>query len=89
MSKITEIVGKEIISEYQKGVKVRDMVLKYKVSQQTINRYLNKKSIQKVHYTPSCKFDNTKEDMIIKYYKKGMSQKEIASLFGTYNTSIR
>lgn len=89
MSKITEIIGEKIISDYQKGVRVKDMVLKYRVSQQTINRYLNKKFVPKVHYIPSCKFDSTKEEMIIKYYKKGMSQKEIASLFGTYNTSIR
>lgn len=89
MSKITEIIGMKIISDYQKGIKVKDMVLSYGVSQQTINRYLNKKSVPKVSYTPSCKFDSTKEEQILKYYKEGLSQKEIASILGTYNTSIR
>lgn len=89
MSKITEIIGMKIISDYQKGIKVKDMVVSYRVSQQTINRYLNKKSIPKVSYTPSCKFDSTKEELILKYYKEGLSQKEIASILGTYNTSIR
>ena len=41
MSKITEKIGKEIISKYNSGIKVKDIVKEYNISQQTINRYLN------------------------------------------------
>ena len=45
MSKITEKIGKEIISKYNEGIKVRHLVKEYNISQQTINRYLKCQNI--------------------------------------------
>ena len=89
MSKITESIGKEIISKYNNGIKVKDIVKEYNISQQTINRYLKSQNISKIKYRSCRRFDKNKENQIIELYKKGYSQKEIAILYNTFNTSIR
>ena len=64
MSKITESIGKEIISKYNNGIKVKDIVKEYNISQQTINRYLKSQNISKIKYRSCRRFDKNKENQI-------------------------
>ena len=89
MARITDTLGKEIISKYLNGIKVKVLSTEYGISQQTINRYLKSHNVEKVQYVHPNKFSDEKEQKIIELYKQGKNTKEIAQMFNTFNTSIR
>lgn len=89
MARITEEIGFELINKYLKGIKVKELVKEYNISQQTINRYLKKQGIKWIKYDNPKKFSKEKELEIITMYKGGKNTKEISKIFNTFNTSIR
>lgn len=64
---------------------------KYNLCTTTVSIILKQNGIipTKKGYTSWCSFSKEKEIEIIKLYKQGYTQKEIASKFNTFNTSIR
>ena len=89
MALITKKIGSEIINKYLEGIKVKEMVREYNISQQTINRYLKNHGIKRIKYNSPKRLSKEKELKIITMYKNGKNTKEIAKIFNTFNTSIR
>lgn len=89
--KLSEQEKEEVISLYKKKTSIQKLAEKFGCNCKTMSGYLKSLGItpSKSGYKSIKRFSKEKEEEIISLYKKGMSQKDIATKLQTYNTSIR
>jgi transposase-like protein len=88
---LTEENKLKAIALYQQKVSSKKLAEMFGCCTTTMQNYLRENGIvlTKKGYENSRKFSKEKELEIIKLYKAGMTQKDIAIKFNTFNTSIR
>ena len=86
--KIDEKTKEKILNLHATNVTQKKIAENLGISLYQVQKALGKLKSNKIK-TSNIKVPNEKEQKIINLYKSGKSQKEIADLFGTYNTSIR
>lgn len=86
--KITENQKEQIQNLYAQHISQKKIAEQLGISLYQVQKALGKNKQNKLN-TNNIKEPNEKERKIIELYKSGKTQKEIADLLGTYNTTIR
>lgn len=88
---LTEEDKLKAIALYKQKVSSKKLAKMFGCCVTTMQNYLRENGVilTKKGYSNSLKFSKEKELEIIKLYKAGLTQKDIATKFNTFNTSIR
>ena len=89
--KLTEEQIKEVLYLYNNKVSIKELAKRFGCCCTTMSKILVMNGVipSKCGYDSANKFSSEKESEIIKLYKSGMTQKDIANKYNTFNTSIR
>lgn len=92
-SKITKQQESDIINLYQEGKSTKEVSTIVGVSQSSVSRVLNRNGIELrskgSHSSPKKFSEDIEKEIIRLYVEENKNTNEIASIFGTYNTSVR
>lgn len=89
--KLTEEQIEEVLTLYRNKTPIKELAKKFNCCCTTMSKILviNGVTPTKCGYSNAKRFSKEKEEEIIRLYKGGMNQVEIASRYNTFNTSIR
>lgn len=89
--KLTKEQAEEVLFLYRNKTPIKKLAQKFKCCCTTMSKFLIEHGVSpsKCGYESTRKFSKEKEVEIIHLYKRGLNQKEIATKYNTFNTSIR